>query len=199
MTETPPELLPCPFCGGEAERTTIEEEGDNFGGDVITCKRCFASSHVEFGFKENIVSHWNTRTAQTSRTYEDGVRAALRDKIARIITLDHLQLLADFDVDGDLYRKYPECGDAAYVTASDILALLDDDTPAPVSVKDAATAGQTPDDIVEDLAALLSTRVNPTVAPLAWRWVDQLTDVLAYPCDDFNDLAARLCAMKEAE
>lgn len=77
MTETPPELLPCPFCGGEAERTTIEEEGDNFGGDVITCKRCFASSHVEFGFKENIVSHWNTRTDLIStRTYEDGVMAA---------------------------------------------------------------------------------------------------------------------------
>lgn len=56
------QLKPCPFCGGEAERTTLEEEGLNFGGDVITCKRCFASSHVEFGFKENLSFHWNTRT-----------------------------------------------------------------------------------------------------------------------------------------
>jgi len=56
-------LEPCPFCGGEAERFTIEEEGDNFGGDVICCKSCGASSHVEFGYKENLVSRWNTRAS----------------------------------------------------------------------------------------------------------------------------------------
>jgi Lar family restriction alleviation protein len=55
-------LEPCPFCGGPAERLTIEEEGDNFGGDVISCTRCGASSHVEFGRKENLVSIWNTRS-----------------------------------------------------------------------------------------------------------------------------------------
>lgn len=57
-------LLPCPFCGGEAERITIgPEEPNNAGGDVICCKRCQASSHVEFGRKENLVSRWNTRAA----------------------------------------------------------------------------------------------------------------------------------------
>lgn len=60
------ELKPCPFCGGEAERTTLEEDGPNFGGDVITCKRCFSSSHVEFGFKENLNSHWNTRATDAT-------------------------------------------------------------------------------------------------------------------------------------
>lgn len=56
-------LLPCPFCGGEAERFTIEDESDpaNFGGDVIQCKSCLASSRVEFGRKENLVSAWNKR------------------------------------------------------------------------------------------------------------------------------------------
>jgi Restriction alleviation protein Lar len=64
MPSTKVELLPCPFCGGEAKRFTIEEEGDNFGGDVIVCTGvCGASSHVEFGRKENLVSLWNTRTS----------------------------------------------------------------------------------------------------------------------------------------
>lgn len=55
-------LKPCPFCGGEAKRMTIgEDEPNNAGGDVIVCTRCQASSHVEFGRKENLVSRWNTR------------------------------------------------------------------------------------------------------------------------------------------
>jgi Lar family restriction alleviation protein len=58
------ELLPCPFCGGEAKRFTIgDDEPNNAGGDVICCTRCQASSHVEFGRKENLVSLWNTRAA----------------------------------------------------------------------------------------------------------------------------------------
>ena len=51
--------------------------------------------------------------------------AALRDKVARLITLDHLQLLADFDVDGDLYRTDPECGESAYALADAILTALE--------------------------------------------------------------------------
>ncbi|EKB5298806.1 Lar family restriction alleviation protein [Salmonella enterica] len=58
------ELLPCPFCGGKAHQLTIERDDDpHFGGDVITCTECGASSHVEFGFKENLKSAWNSRAA----------------------------------------------------------------------------------------------------------------------------------------
>jgi Lar family restriction alleviation protein len=58
-------LRPCPFCGGEALRLTLTEEDGpgNVGGDAITCLGCGASSHVEFGYKENLVSIWNSRTA----------------------------------------------------------------------------------------------------------------------------------------
>jgi len=57
------ELKPCPFCGGEAKRTDIEEEGENFGGSYISCKRCLASSNLEFGRKENFVRNWNRRAS----------------------------------------------------------------------------------------------------------------------------------------
>ncbi|WP_434170369.1 Lar family restriction alleviation protein (plasmid) [Citrobacter freundii] len=57
-------LMPCPFCGGKARQLTIEQDNDpHFGGDVITCTECGASSHVEFGFKENLKSVWNSRAA----------------------------------------------------------------------------------------------------------------------------------------
>ncbi|MEP2955569.1 MAG: hypothetical protein ABJN39_09535 [Sulfitobacter sp.] len=47
-----------------------------------------------------------------------------RDKVARLIMLDHLQLLSDFDVDGDIYRKDPECAASVYSTADAIIAAL---------------------------------------------------------------------------
>lgn len=66
-----PKLLACPFCGGEAKRHTLNDE-DNFGGDVIQCERCLASSHVEFGEKENLVDSWNRRVAAVEwRSIED--------------------------------------------------------------------------------------------------------------------------------
>lgn len=55
------QLLPCPFCGGEAERIDIED-GDNYGGSFVHCTVCDASGNIEFGFKENFISNWNRRT-----------------------------------------------------------------------------------------------------------------------------------------
>lgn len=56
-------LLPCPFCGGRAERVDIEDS-ENAGGSCISCTKCQASSNVEFEFKENFVSNWNRRTTR---------------------------------------------------------------------------------------------------------------------------------------
>ncbi|MCG0577032.1 Lar family restriction alleviation protein [Burkholderia cenocepacia] len=61
-TDAPTDLLPCPFCGGEAVRSTLKDEA-NFGGDVITCRQCYCSSHVEFGEKSGLVDAWNSRVA----------------------------------------------------------------------------------------------------------------------------------------
>jgi len=59
-TQSKIDLLPCPFCGGEAERIDIED-GDNAGGSCIHCTRCDACSNVEFEFKEHFISNWNRR------------------------------------------------------------------------------------------------------------------------------------------
>lgn len=53
-------LLPCPFCGGRAERIDIEA-GENAGGSCVCCTVCEASGSVEFGRKENFVANWNRR------------------------------------------------------------------------------------------------------------------------------------------
>jgi Lar family restriction alleviation protein len=58
-------LLPCPFCGGEAERIDIPDKDDgdcNAGGSCIQCKNCLASTALYFDRKENLVSLWNKRT-----------------------------------------------------------------------------------------------------------------------------------------
>ncbi len=66
-SEVSEQLKPCPFCGGDAKRMTIgEDEPNNTGGDVIVCTRCQASSHVEFGRKENLVSRWNARAGDAA-------------------------------------------------------------------------------------------------------------------------------------
>lgn len=71
-------LKNCPFCDAPAKRITIgKEEYYNTGGDVIVCTRCQASSHVEFGRKENLVDRWNARTR--------GEDARLREALEHVI------------------------------------------------------------------------------------------------------------------
>lgn len=60
--EADDELMPCPFCGGEAEVIDIAE-GENEGGSCVSCTVCQASSNLEFGRKENFRSNWNRRAA----------------------------------------------------------------------------------------------------------------------------------------
>ncbi|MBJ9110076.1 Lar family restriction alleviation protein [Citrobacter sp. FDAARGOS_156] len=88
-------LMPCPFCGGKAHQLTIEQDNDpHFGGDVITCTECGASSHVEFGFKENLKSAWNSRAtmlqAGNSPVSPDGwipVRERMPDETQPVIVV----------------------------------------------------------------------------------------------------------------
>ena len=82
------ELLPCPFCGGEAKRIDIED-GNNAGGSCVVCTQCDASSNVEFEFKENFVSNWN------QRFWEDDVRTLAENIYSALIC-------GDLDYDAEL-------------------------------------------------------------------------------------------------
>lgn len=68
------DLKPCPFCGGSAERLELEDEA-NFGGSVICCQRCGASSPVHFDRKENLYDSWNRRT-EAKRSPEQAEEAS---------------------------------------------------------------------------------------------------------------------------
>lgn len=71
-------LLPCPFCGGEAERVDngpTKEQMQNVlswggdaddGGSFIHCKKCDASTALHFDRRENLVSSWNERSGQAA-------------------------------------------------------------------------------------------------------------------------------------
>ena len=51
------ELLPCPFCGGEAEIEKFYDSGCWF----LKCTGCFAQTNI-MGTKEMAIDRWNTRT-----------------------------------------------------------------------------------------------------------------------------------------
>lgn len=77
------DLLPCPFCGGVAERVDngptqkqvayAHSWGDDVddGGSFIHCTRCDASSAIHYDRKENLVSSWNDRV-QVKKEAENG-------------------------------------------------------------------------------------------------------------------------------
>ena len=60
------DLLPCPFCGGEAKRIDVPNEDgiENAGASCIECTKCVASTALHFDRKENLVSSWNKRATQ---------------------------------------------------------------------------------------------------------------------------------------
>lgn len=91
------ELKPCPFCGGEAQRVTLTEEDEpmNAGGDVITCLKCQASSHVEFGRKENLAECWNTRTTALPEKLDERIVHVSGAKPMSAETVHHLNAIAD--------------------------------------------------------------------------------------------------------
>lgn len=100
------ELKPCPLCGGEAERVDIDE-GENVGGSCISCKRCLASSNVEFEFKENFISNWNRRVDAMSEWQP--IETAPRDGTDVLLYLDgRMPCVAGYFRDGWYSFDAPE-------------------------------------------------------------------------------------------
>lgn len=53
-------LLPCPFCGGDAEMCTHDVTGINW----MRCTKCGASNRASLSANEALAA-WNVRTGQT--------------------------------------------------------------------------------------------------------------------------------------
>ena len=72
-------LLPCPFCGGAAIRKDIDAtvETDAAGASYICCKRCWATTALQFDRKENLEDSWNRRTYLRAVEEREGLIEAL--------------------------------------------------------------------------------------------------------------------------
>ena len=69
MTDTATDLLPCPFCGGDAEITNQDDEGQNNTYRVVGCVRCASEMRCLLAWTDEnndhdnfLISSWNTRT-----------------------------------------------------------------------------------------------------------------------------------------
>lgn len=56
-------LLPCPFCGGEAVVTRDNEDGNN--GSKVECVKCWISTEeYQTKYEADAIKAWNTRTPE---------------------------------------------------------------------------------------------------------------------------------------
>lgn len=101
-------LKPCPFCGGEPERLELED-AENFGGSVICCKSCGASSPVHFDRKENLRDSWNRRSSPVAAIGEEMVQRA-----AKAISIECNK---DDLPDGGWMEYHRDCARAALTAA----------------------------------------------------------------------------------
>lgn len=96
------ELLPCPFCGGEAELR------HNMAWDYeVRCTRCRAKTRLHHDNHVGAVDDWNTRAERTCRNiheYRDENGVLHRD--ARIFKCSECGFKAD-DFYGDDEESFP--------------------------------------------------------------------------------------------
>jgi len=65
-----PKLLPCPFCGDEAEYSITSDEGQRNDFDTVRCKTCVAEMRTILHWmdkggehRDALASAWNRRAA----------------------------------------------------------------------------------------------------------------------------------------
>lgn len=121
------DLLPCPFCGGGAEEIALEDE-DNLGGSVIQCKKCFASSQVQFNYKETLREKWNYRTPappqERDTVTESGKDEALIERVKE--ALNKTDFEAGFEEGDEDSRNYWRARTAVSVIAAEAMTASPD-------------------------------------------------------------------------
>jgi len=124
------ELLPCPFCGGEA---VVGEIGGQGSYCWVGCKKCAAS--VTGYLQEHAIAAWNTRAHSDPRPVAEG----LREVVARAIySRDPAGFLDKVDGWCDMpweqaIEGAPNDVQLAYAIADAILPALATHSPAPMA------------------------------------------------------------------
>ena len=71
------ELLPCPFCGGEAD--TMTPEADDMRAATVMCMGCYCTGK-ECETEAQAIAAWNRRASQAAPAPSDGLRGMLLDE-----------------------------------------------------------------------------------------------------------------------
>ena len=89
-----PELLPCPFCGGEAMHlhTKVKSNFNNhlMDYDVVDCKNCRASTRSYCDNKDGAIAAWNTRN-------QSGSVAGLVEALSGILEIPSVTALMSYE------------------------------------------------------------------------------------------------------
>jgi hypothetical protein len=93
------DLEACPFCGGDAAFLRLDDaEAKDFGGEVVQCLACHASTALRFPCMEDVkpllAEAWNRRAPLTRADNPPGEGVVLRKDvveavISRLATMDH--------------------------------------------------------------------------------------------------------------
>lgn len=75
------ELLPCPFCGGEAD--TMTPEADDMRAATVMCMGCYCTGK-ECETEAQAIAAWNRRASQAAPAPSDGLREAVEAERERI-------------------------------------------------------------------------------------------------------------------
>ena len=93
-------LLPCPFCGGEAELTGFEAPEY-----WVWCPNCKASTDAHTG-KQSAINAWNTRAERTCHDYN----ASAREHGAYLFMWRCSNCGESYDTEMDKLNYCPNCG-----------------------------------------------------------------------------------------
>ena len=93
---TPPELKPCPFCGGPAE---IQQYGDNRKSTIVACTECACVLENGEAFRHGTI--WNTRAHDPALAAKDAEINRLRE------ALDQCEDYFDNRADAEYFTDSP--------------------------------------------------------------------------------------------
>jgi Lar family restriction alleviation protein len=156
MTDTTheaPDLLPCPFCGGEAKFYHRPDDSGWSNTDWVSCAGDCGASTCMHETKEEAIAAWNTRSDDLIKERSDEVQAAvaaaLREAAVNLCTYaPHLEDGPEHDV--GYYYGY-------HTALNRILALL-------AAVESRSILGQhdgtLPDDLMEQIEATIREGSN---------------------------------------